>query len=258
MKEDLQITLVQSHLHWEDKETNLNMFQAKLEQIPSSTDIIVLPEMFSTGFTMNAAAMAENMQGKTVMWMQEMAKKHQAVITGSLIINNNEKFYNRLIWAQPDGIILHYDKRHLFSMADEDKTYTAGNTKLIVNWKGWKICPLICFDLRFPVWSRNTESYDLLMYTANWPERRIQHWNKLLYARAIENQCFVIGLNRIGEDATGMHYTGQSVAIDPMGEHMFEPHALEANNTVILKHEEIVKLRRYMQFLKEQDQFTIL
>ena len=143
-------------------------------------------------------------------------------------------------------------------MADEDKTYTAGNTKLIVNWKGWKICPLICFDLRFPVWSRNTESYDLLMYTANWPERRIQHWNKLLYARAIENQCFVIGLNRIGEDATGMHYTGQSVAIDPMGEHMFEPHALEANNTVILKHEEIVKLRRYMQFLKEQDQFTIL
>ena len=143
-------------------------------------------------------------------------------------------------------------------MADEDKTYTAGNTKLIVNWKGWKICPLICFDLRFPVWSRNTESYDLLMYTANWPERRIRHWNKLLYARAIENQCFVIGLNRIGEDATGMHYPGQSVAIDPMGEHMFEPHALEANNTVILKHEEIVKLRRYMQFLKEQDQFTIL
>ena len=258
MKEDLRVSIVQSILHWEDADTNLKMFDAKLKDISSETDIIVLPEMFNSGFTMKAEKVAEEMSGKTVNWMREKAANIGAVITGSLVIKENDHYYNRLIWAQPDGIIFHYDKRHLFTMADEDKTYTAGHKKLIIEYKGWKICPLICFDLRFPVWIRNVEEYDVLIFVANWPEKRVQHWRKLLMARAIENQCYVVGVNRVGDDGAGFHYTGHSTVVDPMGENMVELHEEEKIKNVSLVHEEILKLRRYMQFLKERDDFKLL
>jgi omega-amidase len=219
----LKVTTIQSELHWENVDENLNMFSKKIETISESTDVIVLPEMFNTGFSMLSEKLAEKMNGKTVDWMKRQAGKSDAVITGSLIIAENNNFYNRLIWAQPDGEIFTYDKRHLFRMANEHENFSAGAERLIVHYKGWRICPMVCYDLRFPVWSRNTSGselpvYDVLIYMANWPEARKTHWCKLLEARAIENQCYVVGVNRIGEDGNGFSYTGNTAVINFMGE----------------------------------------
>lgn len=215
---NLKVTLIQSELHWEDVDQNLEMFAQKIESIQELTDVIILPEMFTTGFSMESAKLAEKMGGKTVCWMKEQAKKTEAVITGSLIIEEGSNYYNRLIWAQPDGAIFTYDKRHLFRMADEGMYFTAGDNRVIIEWKGWKICPLICYDLRFPVWSRNTQpAFDCLIYVANWPEARKEPWIKLLEARAIENQVYVLGLNRVGSDEKGISYSGNSMVIDPKG-----------------------------------------
>lgn len=244
---NLKITIIQSELHWENKAKNLALFTEKIASITETTDVIVLPEMFTTGFTMNAKTLAETMDGKTVAWMKQHAKNKGAVIIGSLIITENNHFYNRLIWAQPNGVVYHYDKRHLFRMANEHETFSCGNSRLIVEWKGWKICPLVCYDLRFPVWSRNKEFkvqslkfkvdlqsdnkvrnlehetlnpkpvFDLLIYVANWPEARKEPWCKLLEARAIENQVYVVGVNRVGLDGKEISYSGNSAVIDPKG-----------------------------------------
>lgn len=220
MSQDLRVTIVQTTLHWEDINANLEMFDEKLSEVaPGSTDIIVLPEMFSTGFTMNAKQFAEDMNGKAVSWMKKVAKKLSCVITGSLVIKDNNHYYNRLVWMKPDGTCETYDKRHLFRMGEENNNYTAGTKKIIVEYKGWKICPLVCYDLRFPVWSRNVNlGYDCLIYVSNWPDVRSYPWRQLLIARAIENQVYVVGVNRIGVDGNDMDHSGYSVVLDPRGQ----------------------------------------
>jgi predicted amidohydrolase len=216
--EDLKITLVQTPLHWESVEKNISMFDELLNNVKEQTDLIIFPEMFSTGFTMNTAV-AETMDGKSIAWLKEKAKEKNCVITGSLMITENGKNYNRLIWMQPDGSFEMYDKRHLFRMANEQNHFTAGDKKLIATLKGWKICPLICYDLRFPVWSRNKNlDYDVLIYVANWPARRSLAWNTLIPARAVENQSYVVAVNRIGPDGYNVDYSGNSVAYNPLGE----------------------------------------
>ncbi|MBL4708505.1 MAG: amidohydrolase [Flavobacteriales bacterium] len=214
---DLNITLLQTTLHWENPSANRIHINALLDNI-EATDLIVLPEMFNTGFSMDSKKLAEEMDGSTIQWMLEQAKKRKAVITGSLIVKEGESYFNRLIWMRPNGTSEWYDKKHLFRMANEDTHFASGKSKLIVELKGWKICPLICYDLRFPVWSRNVEKFDLLLYVANWPEARISAWEKLIYARAIENQCYVAAVNRIGTDGKDIQYSGNSVFIDPKGE----------------------------------------
>jgi len=255
--QDLKIALVQSRLHWEDIDANLAMFSKKLEPLAGQADIIVLPEMFSTGFSMNPSKLFETIDGKAVNWMKDTASKTNAIITGSLIIKDNEHYYNRLIWMRPDGSFEHYNKRHLFSMAREEEVFTPGQEKIIVEVKGWKICPMVCYDLRFPVWIRNIENYDALIFAANWPERRIQHWRKLLQARAIENQCYAIGVNIVGNDGNGIDYTGHSMFIDPQGEAVAEIQNEEKTEIVTLKEESVSFTRRYMPFLHDKDEFTI-
>ena len=256
--QNLKIALAQADLAWEDKKANLSKFETMLSGLEGRADLFMLPEMFSTGFTMNAKPLAETMDGETVAWVVNMAAKMNAVITGSLIIKEKGKYFNRLLWAEPDGRLSIYDKRHLFSMADEEKTYAAGSHKLIVELKGWKICPLVCYDLRFPVWLRNKEKYDLLLFVASWPDRRIQHWLKLLSARAIENQCFVAGVNRIGADGNEFTYPGKSIVVTPMGDTIADLEARETVEIVNLDHEEIIRVRRYMPFLKDMDKFSIV
>jgi predicted amidohydrolase len=255
--QDLKIALIQSILHWEAVDANLKMFTDKIENISTSSDIIILPEMFTSGFTMHPERVAQGMNGIAVNWMLEMADKKNAVICGSLIISEHGKYYNRLIWAKPDGSLDFYDKRHLFSMAGEEKVYQPGHKKLIVEVKSWKICPMVCYDLRFPVWIRNSEQYDLLIFSANWPEKRISHWRKLLQARAIENQCFVAGVNCYGSDGNGVNYNGCSMVVDPMGEILSEIIDMDSIAVQNLQKEDITRIRRYMPFLKDMDPFTI-
>jgi omega-amidase len=260
----LKITLVQSSLHWEDIDANLAMFSQKLANI-SKTDLIVLPEMFSTGFSMKAELLAEEMNGKAIAWMQKTAAEKNAVVTGSLVIraasiekDGDMAFFNRLVWMRPDGTYETYDKRHLFSFSGEDTVYTAGSEKLIVELNGWRIRPLICFDLRFPVWSRNTDAeYDLLLYVANWPERRVQAWKYLLIARAIENQAYVVGLNRIGNDGNDIYHSGDSMVIDALGNILYHRQHDEDVVTIELNYDELQKVRNQFQFLKEADNFVI-
>ncbi|MCX6350741.1 MAG: amidohydrolase [Bacteroidetes bacterium] len=256
--QDLRITLIQSNLVWEDRDANLNHFTNKIKPLKGNTDLIVLPEMFTTGFSMNPAPNAETMQGKSVAWMAQTAAETGACIAGSLIIEEAGNYYNRLIWASPQGEILQYNKRHLFTMAGEEKVYTAGAEKLITTLHGWRICPMICYDLRFPVWVRNTEEYDVLIFVANWPAARAQHWQKLLPARAIENQCYAIGVNRIGIDGTEKPYQGDSQIINPMGEEILNLAAADDTATATLSYEALTKTRRYMPFLKDRDGFSMI
>ncbi|MAY83910.1 MAG: amidohydrolase [Flavobacteriales bacterium] len=232
----LRISLLQSDLQWEDPKANCEAFEKKINAL-EPTDLIILPEMFTTGFSMASSTISEKMDGESIGWMKTMAAKRGAVICGSLIIEDAGNYFNRLIWMRPDGRFEQYDKRHLFRMADEDQHFSQGNEKLIVELKGWKICPLICYDLRFPVWSRNTydtdrktyanASYDLLIYIANWPSPRATAWSKLLMARAIENQVYVAAVNRIGRDEKQIDYIGGSAVIDAKGDALWEA----ANNT---------------------------
>ncbi|MBP7821423.1 MAG: amidohydrolase [Saprospiraceae bacterium] len=217
-KQELSIALLQIDLVWENAEANRVQCEKLINQFTEQVDIVILPEMFTTGFSMNAAALAENMDGTTIQWMRNVASKHSIALSGSLIIAENDKFYNRFIWIDSDGVIEYYDKTHLFTLAGEHNFFSDGNTRKIINYKGWKICPLICYDLRFPELSRNIEPYyDLLIYVANFPATRAYHWQQLLIARAIENQVFTIGVNRVGVDANNIHYLGQSVLIDYEG-----------------------------------------
>ena len=243
---------------WENPSQNRLNFLNKIDSIAQSVDIIVLPEMFTSGFTMNPKGVAETMQGETVSWMKSIASKKQAAITGSLIIKENDNYYNRLLFVHPNGEINSYDKRHTFTLAGEDKVYTAGTKKLIVAFKGWSICPLICYDLRFPVWARNTENYEVLIYVANWPKPRVNAWDALLKARAIENMSYCIGVNRVGLDANNHEYSGHSAAYDVLGNRLdTTPFDKEAISIVTLDKTELENYRNKLNFLNDKDEFTL-
>jgi len=221
--QNLKVTLIQSELAWEDIDSNLAEFDAKIASIETETHLVVLPEMFLTGFSMNAVDLAQGMDGSAVQWIQKKSSGIGADIVGSIIINEGGKYYNRLVWAKPDGGILTYDKRHLFRMANEEKVYSAGSKNITVELNGWRIRPFVCYDLRFPAWTRNiANAYDVLIVIANWPEKRSNHWKLLLQARAVENQCYVIGVNRVGTDGNGLSYSGDSSVIDPWGTVIFQ------------------------------------
>jgi omega-amidase len=262
--QDLKITLIQSDTHWEDISANLSMFEEKIWRISGATDVIVLPEMFTTGFTMAANRHAELMNMRTFKWMRQMADQTGALILGSYIVNVHDRFYNRLLWMEPGGHFKTYDKRHLFRMENEHKTYSPGESLLIGTWKGWRICPLICYDLRFPVWSRNRYdatarklSYDVAIYVANWPITRIDAWDTLLRARAIENVSYVVGVNRIGLDGQGVEYNGHSSVISPKGGVVYTNEGTEAIHTVELSANALEAFRDRFPSYLDADDFTL-
>lgn len=256
--DNLRITLLQTQLVWQNPAANRKHFTDLMQSLAGQTDLIVLPEMFTTGFSMNTAQLAEPVDGPTVEWMQAQAKKLQAVVTGSLIIKEAEHYYNRLYWATPGGELLHYDKRHLFGMAGEHKHYTPGKERLVIDYAGWRICPLICYDLRFPVWSRNNAEIDLLLYVANWPSTRAADWKSLLLARAIENQCYVAAVNRIGDDGNGLNYQGDSSLIDPGPKRLlWQKAGIEATPTLSVSKSNLQQLRHSFPFLADRDLFNL-
>lgn len=254
---DLTLTMLQTELHWEKPGANLRMLTEKINALGASTDLIVLPEMFTTGFTMEAESLAEPMEGRTLDYMRSWSETTRAVVCGSYIVKEDGHYYNRLLWVEPSGRYQYYDKRHLFTLAGEHHTYTAGRTRLMTHLKGWKICPLVCYDLRFPVWSRNTEEYDLLVYIANFPARRAHAWNSLLVARAIENQSFTIGLNRVGTDGNDIYYSGDSSVIDYAGRVMYRCAHCEDIFTVTLSYQQQQAFRQRYAFLADRDAFSI-
>lgn len=253
----MKIALIQSSLFWENPEKNKKKLEEKINAIAGPIDLIVLPEMFTSGFTMHPNLVAEPMQGETMVWLQKLAKAKNAAITGSLVITDNGNFYNRLVFVFPSGEVQFYDKRHLFTLAGEDKKYTAGKDKVIINYLGWKICPLICYDLRFPVFARNSEEYDVLLYVANWPNTRINAWDALLKARAIENMCYTIGVNRIGVDANHHIYNGHSQVQDYLGRAIIEPQESDGVFIATLERTSLLETRQKLGFLNDKDDFEI-
>lgn len=259
MEKELKVALIQADLAWENPIKNREQFTEKIEQISGSINLIILPEMFTSGFTMNAEKVAETMHGETVNWMKNMAAKKNAAIIGSLVITENNKYYNRALFVEPTGKITIYNKRHAFTLVGEEKTYTEGGEKIIIDYKGWKICPLICYDLRFPVWARNTEDYDVLIYVANWPKPRVSAWDALLKARAIENMTYCIGVNRVGVDGVNSEYSGHSAVYDVLGnlKSTFKPHE-EGIQIITLEKRHIEAYRNKLKFLNDRDSFSIL
>lgn len=256
---DLKITLVQADIIWEDPAANRDYYQELLQPLKGKQHVVVLPEMFTTGFSMATEKLAEKMDGPTVEWMKEMARSLRTIITGSLIIEDEGHIYNRMLWVLPTSEMGYYDKRHLFSYSGEDKHFTPGDKRMIVGVNGWKICLNICYDLRFPVWSRNTaEPYDILLYVANWPAQRNIAWETLLRARAIENQCYAIGVNRVGKDANGLYYTGNSSVYDALGELIWKESDKEVCHTITLQQPELSQVRERFRFLEDRDQFILL
>lgn len=266
MESSLRVTLVQTHLQWHDPPANRARFEQLLTPLTGTTDLVVLPEMFTTGFTMAASEVAEPVNGPTTRWMQSMAARMQAVVTGSIVTRDGTHYFNRLLWVRPDGSYTFYDKRHLFRMAGEQEHFSVGTKPLIVELQGWRICPLICYDLRFPVWSRNrldaargpgALGYDVLLYVANWPQRRRHAWRSLLTARAIENLSYCLGVNRIGNDATGVAHTGDSAAIDFLGEPLTAPSEAEFVTTVALSRDALQAFRRKFPAQLDADEFDL-
>ena len=260
--DQLHLSLIQTDLFWEDKKSNLEMFSRKISKL-DKTDIIVLPEMFTTGFTNNTIALAETMDGKTHLWMKDQAEKKTASICGSIIIKEDDKFFNRFLWVQADGVTFHYDKKHLFAMAGEDDHFSSGTEKSIINYRGWKINLQVCYDLRFPVWSRRKEDeendYDLLIYVASWPITRVHAWSTLLKARAIENMSYCVGVNRVGTDGKGFEYSGASVVLNYLGEELSATSpSKEETITCVLNYSNLTKVRGKLPFHKDQDQFKLL
>ena len=273
----LIVTIIQTDLHWEDKAANLAMLEKKIRGIGEKTMLVILPEMFSTGFSMRPDALAETMDGPAVQWMKKIAAEKKIILTGSLIIEDQGQYYNRLIWMLPNGQHGYYDKRHRFAYAGEDEYYAAGNKRLIASVNGWKVNLLVCYDLRFPVWARqhpdvgqsslesnNTSNadveleYDVLVYVANWPERRVHAWKTLLQARAIENQSYVIGVNRVGDDGNNIHYSGDSMIIDPLGEVLYNKSNVEDVFTFTLLKDRVKEVRTKFPFWKDADEFRIM
>ena len=258
MQNELKIAAIQTHLTWENPQENLKRFEKKIEQLEKDTDLLILPEMFSTGFTMQPSSVAETMQGPTIQWMLESAHTNEMAMVGSVVILENHRYFNRAVFVKPNGEISWYDKRHLFGLAGEEAFYTRGNQRLLVAFKGWTICPLICYDLRFPVWSRNTVHYDLLLYMANWPRPRMDAWDALLRARAIENMSYCIGVNRIGKDANGFVYSGHTTAYDFFGVAIGTlPEKREGILQCVLSKSTQQKTRKKLNFLKDKDTFTV-
>ncbi len=274
----LTFTLIQTHLHWEDVAANLQMLEQKINSIQHPTQIIVLPEMFSTGFSMKPETLAEDMNGSTLAWMKRIAAEKKVILTGSVMMRDmgqtgdagptQLQYFNRLIWMLPNGEYGVYDKRHLFAYAGEHDHYTAGSKRLIASVNGWKINLQICYDLRFPVWARQTPpppgevgrgpEYDVLIYVANWPERRVHAWKTLLNARAIENQCYVIGVNRTGKDGNDIYHSGNSTVIDAMGDVLYEKEHEEDIYTITLSKEKLQEVRTKLPFLKDADDFSVM
>lgn len=281
----LTITTIQTDLKWEDKAANLQHFEARIESLKEPTELVILPEMFSTGFSMQPERLAETMEGPTVRWMADIAARKRIILTGSVIIEENKLYYNRLVWMLPNGQFGYYDKRHRFAYAGEDRHYTAGTKRLVASVKGWRVLLLVCYDLRFPVWSRQTPQeaaadpagktrspdpvertgeastpgleYDLLLYVACWPERRSHAWKTLLQARAIENQCYVAGVNRIGNDGHDIYHSGDSMIIDPLGETLYHAGAKDETFTTTLQKDELTKVRQRFPFWRDADHFSI-
>ncbi len=270
----LTVTTIQTNLHWEEKSANLRMLEEKIAAIEERTELVVLPEMFSTGFSMKPSELAEDMEGETMAWMKRVSRENGIILTGSFIATENAGYYNRLVWMLPNGQYGYYDKRHLFGYAGEDKHYQAGNKRLIASVNGWKINLQVCYDLRFPVWARNrvldpdqnragapasttSPEYDLLVYVANWPERRSHAWKTLLCARAIENQCYVIGVNRVGSDGNNIYHSGNSLVIDPLGQVLYHMADQEDVSTISLQKEKLEEVREKFPFWKDADSFTI-
>ncbi len=254
----LNITLIQSDIVWEDKEANLAHYESVIAGITESKHVVVLPEMFSTGFSMAPERLAEPMDGPTVRWMADIAVKFRCILTGSLMIADDGKYYNRMLWVQPDGRIGFYDKRHLFAYGSEDKHYTAGDTRQIVSVNGWRINLQVCYDLRFPVWARNKGTeYDILLYVANWPQQRSMAWKTLLQARAIENMSYVVGVNRVGSDAKGNTYSGDSSVFGPLGETIWQQTGEATTYTVRLDREVLENARISFPFLNDADKFIL-
>jgi len=260
----LAFTLIQTELHWENKNANLQMLEQKINSIAEPTQVVVLPEMFSTGFSMKPEELAETMEGLTVRWMKRVAATKRIILTGSVIIEEDGNYYNRLVWMLPNRQYGYYDKRHLFAYGEEDKHYSAGTKRLIASVNGWKINLMVCYDLRFPVWARQqfdkerNFEYDILIYVANWPERRSLAWKSLLRARAIENQCYVIGVNRVGNDGNNIYHSGDSMVIDPLGEILYEKADEEDVFTIQLSKERLKEVREKFQFWRDADEFEIL
>lgn len=254
----MKTALIQTELSWENPNENKALLQEKINAISQYVDLIVLPEMFTSGFTMNPKNIAQSMQGEAISWLKETAKDKDCAITGSLVIEENGNYFNRLVFVFPNGEIQTYDKRHLFTLAGEDKVYTAGKDKLIVEYKGFKICPLICYDLRFPVFARNVEDYDVLIYVANWPKPRVNAWDILLKARAVENMSYVIGVNRVGLDDNNHEYVGHSQAVDFLGNYIQEPQEIEGVFIVELDKNELIETRQKLNFLNDRDEFKLV
>lgn len=259
----LTITTIQTELKWEDKPANLRHFEARIGSLQESTEVVILPEMFSTGFSMQPERLAETMDGPTLRWMADIAARRKIILTGSVIIEENGHYYNRLVWMLPNGQYGYYDKRHRFAYAGENEHYTAGTKRLVASVKGWRVLLLVCYDLRFPVWSRQTPQeapdleYDLLLYVANWPERRSHAWKTLLQARAIENQCYVAGVNRIGNDGHDIYHSGDSMIIDPLGETLYHAGARDETFTHTLQKDDVTNVRRRFPFWRDADHFLI-
>ena len=257
--QQLLITLIQPEIVWEDPTANLEHYSKLIAGIEGPKQVVVLPEMFSTGFSMAPERLAEPMNGRSVSWMADIAVKHRCILTGSLIIEEDGHYYNRMLWVQPDGNIGIYDKRHLFGFAHENEHYTAGEKRQIVSVNGWKINLQVCYDLRFPVWARNhSGEYDVLLYVANWPQRRSLAWKTLLQARAIENQCYVVGVNRVGTDGKGHEYSGDSSVFGPLGETIWQYSGSAVVKTVVLDREALEQNRKTFPFLNDADKFMLL
>lgn len=262
--QDIKIAIIQTELLWEDIPGNLLQFDQKISSIKETVDLIILPEMFNTAFSMNPAVCAEITGGTSMRWMKKKAEEKNCVIAGSLLTNENNKYYNRLIWMMPDGNYQYYDKKHLFRFAGEHEVFSSGNRKITASLKGWNIRPLVCYDLRFPVWSMNTFEngkfeYDCLVYIANWPEKRRDAWMLLLIARAIDNQSYVIGVNRVGADGKGNSYTGDSMIIDPTGNILLQiPANEEAIEIITLSYSEMQSFRDLFRVSLDWEKFTIL
>ncbi len=254
----MKTALIQTDIIWENPVENRSILEAKINAITNEIDLLILPEMFTSGFTMNPSSVAETMQGTTISWLKNIAKAKNCAITGSLVITENHNFYNRMVFVFPEGAIQFYDKKHLFTPAGEDKVYTSGTEKVIVNFKGWKICLQVCYDLRFPVFSRNTENYDLLIYVASWPKVRTNAWDILLKARAVENMCFAIGVNRVGVDGSNLEYIGHSQVIDFLGYELLAPQEKSGIFTATLDKDQLLETRSKLKFLEDKDAFLLL
>lgn len=255
--QNLKIALIQTPLFWQNAAQNRIQFTDKIEQLTQEVDLIILPEMFSTGFTMHPEECYETMNGKTLLWMKTMALKTQSAICGSLVIKENDNYYNRFVFIDNNEKIHYYDKRHTFTLAGENKVYTAGSKKVVFNYKGFTICPMVCYDLRFPVWARNIENYDVLIYVANWPTPRIEAWDTLLKARAIENMSYCIGVNRVGKDINNHNYSGHSVAYNGLGDALCEITENDEIKYVSLNKNHLKTIREKFKFLNDKDAFIL-